>query len=416
MVGSAGRSRAEPIDLDELEANGNGNGNGDGNDASWSASDVDVDWLDTPSETPAELPAEPSGGRGPGRGEIVPRAQRRRRPGRALLILLLVLAVPVAAAGVGTAWFQHRLDGSAGGKPVTVTIAARTSTDAIAHMLDQKGVIDSTLAFRLYTCVFHHSKLHAGTFTLREHMGVRDAVTALERTVPVQRLVLEIRPGLWLSEIAAQVHDQLHLNPVKFIALVKSGAVRSRYQPADTTSTEGLLFPDTYYFTPHSTELDVVRTMVQRFDQVADSVGLTHAAAALHESPYDVIKVAALIQSEAKFSADGPPVASAIYNRLARNMPLQIDAMVLFANNTHSTANFAHLRTIDSPYNSYLHAGLGPTPIEAATLANLQAAVHPPNTTYIYWVNGDCAGHLAFASTQQQQNTNVEHYDASVCR
>jgi UPF0755 protein len=389
---SRGGSR-EPIDLDELQAN----------------------FRDAPAE-PAPEPREPSSGRGPGRGEIVPRAQRRRRPGRALLILLLVLAVPVALAGVGTAWFQHRLNGSPGGKAVSVTIAAHTSTDAIGSLLEHKGVIDSTVAFRLYTRVFHHSKLHAGTYTLHQHMGVRDAVTALERTVPVQRLVLEIRPGLWLDEIAVQVHDQLHLDPLKFISLVKSGAVRSAYQPAGTTSTEGLLYPDTYYFTPHSTELDVVRTMVQRFDEVANSIGLSHAAAALHVSPYDAIKVAALIQSEAKYSADGPPVASAIYNRLARNMPLQIDAMVLFANNTHSTKDFAHLRTVDSPYNSYLHAGLGPTPIEAATMDNLEAAAHPPHTTYIYWVNGDCAGHLAFATTQEQQNANVAAYDALVCQ
>ena len=131
-------------------------------------------------------------------------------------------------------------------------------------MLEQKGVIDSTLAFRLYTRVFHHSKLHAGTYTLREHMGVRDAVTVLEHTTcRCSGSCSAIRPGLWLSEIAAQVHDQLHLDPLKFVALVKTGAVRSRYQPPGTASTEGLLYPDTYYFTPQSTDLDVVRTMVQ---------------------------------------------------------------------------------------------------------------------------------------------------------
>ncbi|HEY1740820.1 MAG TPA: endolytic transglycosylase MltG, partial [Acidimicrobiia bacterium] len=160
---------------------------------------IDLDELHTSlRDAPAEPAPEPPGGRGAGRGQIVPRAHRRRRPGRALLILLLVLAVPVAVAGVGTAWFQHRLNGSPGGKSVTITIAAHSSTNAIGNLLEHKGVIDSTVAFRLYTRVFHHSKLHAGTFTLHEHMGVRDAVTALEHTVAVQRLVLEIRPGLWL--------------------------------------------------------------------------------------------------------------------------------------------------------------------------------------------------------------------------
>jgi len=292
-----------------------------------------------------------------------------------------------------------------------VVIPPSTGTNAIANLLESKHVIDSTLAFRLYTRVFHHSKLHAGTYTLREHMGVRDAVKALEHVLPVTRLVLRVPPGLWLSEIAVRVHDQLHLNPLKFATLVKTGAVRSRYEPAGQTSTEGLLYPDTYYFTPKSTELDVVRTMVHRFDQVAGSIGLSHAAAAIHQSPYDAVKVAALIQGEAKFDAERSIVASAIYNRLARNMLLYIDAEVLYANNTHSTKDFARLRAIDSPYNSYRFPGLGPTPIATVSLESLRAAVNPAHTNHIYWVNGDCAGHLAFADTQQQQDLNVAHYE-----
>jgi len=264
--------------------------------------------------------------------------------------------------------------------------------------------------------VFHHSKLRAGTYTLHEHMGVRAAVRELEHVVPVTRLVLSVPPGLWLNEIAVRVHDQLHLNPIKFATLVRTGAVRSRYQPADQTSTEGLLYPDTYYFTPKSTELDVVRTMVHRFDEVAGSIGLARAAAAIHQSPYDAIKVAALIQGEAKFDAERSIVASAIYNRLARNMLLDIDAEVLYANNTHSTKNFATLREIDSPYNSYRYPGLGPTPIATVSLESLRAAVTPAATAHLYWVNADCAGHLAFADTQQQQNVNVTHYQQLVCR
>ena len=388
--GSRGsRVSREPIDLNDLN---------DLNDLH------DVDAFD------ADEPA-----RDPERGVIVPRAHRRPRRGRALTVLAVVILIPVLAGGAAVLWFQHRLDGSSGGQEITVAIPANTSTNAIANVLEKQGVIDSTLAFRLYTRVFHHSKLHSGTFRLREHMGVRAAVAALERTTTPTRLVLSIRPGLWLSEIAVQVHDQLHLNPLTFVRLVKTGAVRSKYQPAGTTSTEGLLYPDTYFFTPRSTELDVVTAMVNRFDEIAGSVGLAHAAAAHGVSPYDAVKIAALVQSEAKYAADGPLVASAIYNRLARGMPLDIDAMILYFNGTHSTKDFARLRQIDSPYNSYLHAGLGPTPISAATQANLLAAVQAPHTSYLYWVNGDCDGHLAFATTQQEQNANVSHYEQLTC-
>src|SRR3954451_20978588 len=164
-------------------------------------------------------------------------------------------------------------------------------------------------------------------------MGVRAAVRSLEKSTAPTRVVLRVPPGLWLSEVAVRVHDQMHLDPIKFVALVKTGAdgtITSRYQPAGSASLEGLLYPDTYYFTPKSTAADVVHTMVTRFDEIAGQAGIAAAASATGHSPYDVVKVAALIQGEAKYDADRAVVASAIYNRLARNMRLDIDAQVLF--------------------------------------------------------------------------------------
>ncbi len=346
------------------------------------------------------------------RGIVVTRARRHRRRGRALIVLLLVLALPALAAAGGVAWFTHRLDGGTGGRAVVVTIREHASTNAIADLLESKGVIDSTLAFRLYTRVFHHSKLRSGDYTLRAHMGVRAAVRALETAPkPLDRLVLRVVPGLWLNEVADQVHTQLHLSAARFKYIVLAGAVRSKYQPADMVSTEGLLFPDTYFFTPRSTEIDVVRTMVRRFDEIASSVGLASASRAIGRSPYDVVKVAALIQGEVKFENERPLVASVIYNRLARNMLLNIDAQVLYANNTHSTKNFTQLRSIDSPYNSYKYPGLGPTPIATVTKASLLAALRPAQTTYLYYVVADAAGHQAFASTQAEHDRNVAKAD-----
>ena len=228
-----------------------------------------------------------------------PSHRRRYRRSRALLRLVALLMVPVLLTGVAFVWFNQQVShGSPGGAPVIVTIKAGSSNSEIGDALAKAKVIDNALIFKLYAKWKHHSNLKAGEYTLQEHMGIKAAIVQLEAGAHVERLVLRIKPGLWLHEVADQVAAQLKLNPAKFISLVTTGAVRSLYQPASVVSTEGLLFPDTYFFTKKSTELDVLRTMVARFDEVAKRLDIGPAAARIGQTPYRVAIVASLIQSE----------------------------------------------------------------------------------------------------------------------
>ncbi len=344
-------------------------------------------------------PADPGHGEGGG----------RHGRSRALLVLALLLAVPVLLLAAGAWWFQRQLDPPGSPGPVVaVTIESGWGVSQIAGELDRYGVIDSRLAFQVYARFGGHDEFQAGDYELRRDLGVRAAVRVLEAGPTVEELELSVTPGRWLEEVATDVETQLGLDADRFVDVVRSGEIRSKYQPADVVSTEGLLYPDTYRFAEDVTEPEVVRTMVDRFDEIAGDLDLAEAAATTARTPYEVAIVASLIQSEAKLDEDRPLIASVVYNRLSDGSPLQIDATVLYAIGERKSSNTAEDRAIDSPYNTYKITGLPPTPIATIAEVSLGAALHPAITEFRFYVLSDPSGKHAFAVTYEEHLENVE--------
>ena len=178
---------------------------------------------------------------------------------------------------------------------------------------------------------------------------------------------------------------------------------------------EGYLFPATYDIQPQTSPLAVLRSMVLRFDQEAASVSLPSAAARAQLTESDVITVASLIQAEGKRPQDLPKIARVIYNRLNQSppMPLQLDTTVLYA--LHSSASDVTIpqTQVNSPYNTYLHAGLPPGPIDSPGDAAIQAALHPAAGNWTYFLTVDPKTGLtlftnSFTQFQQFQAQLVE--------
>src|SRR5439155_12337626 len=117
------------------------------------------------------------------------------------------------------------------------------------------------------------------------------------------------------------------------------------------------------------------------------------------KNDYEVVVVASMIEREAKFEEDRGKIATVMYNRLAKGMPLQIDATVEYALGTYKTRlTFDDLK-VQSPYNTYLHKGLPPTPIASPGLASIEAALSPAKGSWLYYVVCDSQGHHAFTSS-----------------
>lgn len=344
-----------------------------------------------------------------GRGRRARRERYRSRRRRVVVGLLAFVAVPLALVGSATVWLARQLDPPGDpGPEVEVTIQRGWGVSAIADELARHDIIDSTFVFESYSQLTGAGPFQAGTYELRRDLGVRGAVEALEAGPVIDYVDLRVPPGLWLTEIARRVEEQMPgLSAERFLELALSGEVRSKYQPEGVGSLEGLLWPDTYRFTEDDDELVVLRTMVEEFDSRVDALGLG-SASVKGLTPYQLVVAASLVQSEAKTDGDRALIASVVYNRLAESMPLQIDATVLYAIGERKPSNTETDRATESPYNTYRVAGLPPTPISSVTQGSLEAVMAPAETPFLYYVLADADGNHAFAATYEEHLRNVE--------
>ena len=175
-----------------------------------------------------------------------------------------------------------------------------------------------------------------------------------------------------------------------------------------TANMEGYLFPDTYLMPLGASPATVEAIMSAQFRKELPADAARKARARGLTVP-QVVTLASLIEREAKADDERPLMAGVYYNRLRLGMPLEVDATIEYALPTHQTViTYSDLR-IDSPYNSYLHQGLPPTPIANPGRPSLVAALNPRPSEFLYYVYKG-HGHHAFAKTLAEQNANVAKY------
>jgi UPF0755 protein len=340
-------------------------------------------------------------------------------------VMVVVIAMILVAGWVGW-WYLERVkpEGEVT-EAVPFTVLAGDTVDSLGARLEQQGFVEDASVFTWY--VDHHGGLEIvpGYYQLRhnDHMG---NVLGRLRTSPDQTFGKVTFPeGFTIQQMADRLaEEQPRLDPATFIAAANSSSVTSAYRPAGVTSLEGLLFPDTYQVSNADNEAQVVERMVTLMERVASQEDLDTKGAILGRTPYEILIVASMIEKEAKLDEDRPKIARVIYNRLYLGMPLQIDATLYYGQDRATP--FPQLREIDTPYNSYMHQGLPPTPIANPGRASIQAALNPApnpspgdpvcqvlpdptqNCIYLYYVIANEQGGHAFAVTPEQHQANVD--------
>ncbi|MCL4448916.1 MAG: endolytic transglycosylase MltG [Actinobacteria bacterium] len=217
---------------------------------------------------------------------------------------------------------------------------------------------------------------------------------------------LLIPPGFTLKDIALRVGEIPGHKATSFLLLANSGKIRSVWQPPGVTSLEGLLSPNTYFVTRFVSDRTIIDMMLTQFTLEARQTGLNNSAKLVGLNPYQTLIVASIIQQEGKLAGDLPKIARVIYNRLSAGMALQMDSTVRYALGYNPTVLTVADTKVNSLYNTYLHKGLPPTPISAAGPAAIQAALHPANGNWMYFVVVSPNGAEAFSATYAQQLQN----------
>lgn len=305
------------------------------------------------------------------------------------LLLILILAL---AAGAG-AWFYYELH-----HPLRHTqrdyleIARGSSPDQIINHLTDAGVIGRAWPLRLYLRVTGAgARLKAGQYRFASPISPLQVLRKLEEGQ--QRLSrFTVVEGWTRWNIAAEMAEIPELKLADASAALSlmndTSAIKDLDPEAD--NLEGYLYPDTYNFPPQTDAREMIKQMVQRFRQVWKEK-LREAAPQPPRTMREIVTIASLIETEAKLAEERPLVASVIYNRLQRQIPLGIDSTVIYASKLAGKwKNDGKVYQSDldrvSPYNTRQVRGLPPGPVASPGARSLEAALTPATTDYLYYV------------------------------
>lgn len=328
---------------------------------------------------------------------------RRRRRGR--LLGYLLVAVFALLLGMGAGYVRGYFASGDPGEEVTVVIASGDSLSTVAGKLEAAGVVEHAGAFVLRTQADGYStKLKPGTYLLRRNQKYEDLVATLVEGQAPPSVKVTIPEGSTLAQSADLVAAKLVSAPAKdYVRVAREKPVSftfKGYTPG--TTLEGFLFPATYEVDPAMKARPFVERQLAAFSENVARVDMKRARKA-NLTPYDVVIIASMIEREAQVAAEREVVAAVIWNRLRDDMLLQIDATIQYAlGETKPVLTFDDLK-IDSPYNTYTHSGLPPTPIANPGLAAMQAAADPAAVDYLYYVaRADGTGRHYFSRSYEE--------------
>lgn len=298
----------------------------------------------------------------------------------AVIIGLIAYCLPAISEYFGT--------DSEKGEAVTVEIPAGATVDTIADILQESGLIESKTAFKLRVKLSGKgTALNYGTYTLNDGMSVKDLISYLSDGGNQNTVSLVVPEGFSAENIAERT-ENLGLCSKKDFLKALDGAYGyefEKYIPEGEYKykLQGFLFPDTYSFAPGTGADEVVRVMLGNFDsKYREKFG------GYDGDIFQRIVKASLIEKEARLASERPAIAGVIENRLAIDMPLQLDAAIVYAvsEGTYDMTgvSYSHLE-VDSPYNIYVNRGLPPGPICNPGISSINAAASPQSHKYLYY-------------------------------
>ena len=278
------------------------------------------------------------------------------------------------------------------------------STRRIAKELRAAGVIRNADAFILWHYFHRQRSLKAGEYRFDKTASARDIHERLARgDVYVHTVV--IPEGFTMFDIAQAIQDAGLGSREDFLKVATSQTALVSDIAPGAQSLDGYLFPNTYEFTRTESMNDMVAAMVKQFRLVAQQIGLS-------SDVEKTVTMASIIEKETAAPEERPLVASVYNNRLARNIALQADPSIIYAElleGSYSGALHHDDLQVRSPYNTYLHTGLPPGPIGNPGKTSIEAAMHPATSDYYYFVS-DGNGHHRFAGSLEEHNRNVAAY------
>lgn len=323
-----------------------------------------------------------------------------KRNGRRVALLGLGCALALGA------WLYLGTRPTTPGRTVFVRFARARSLLSALEDLQSRGVVKNAAAAEVAAILTgHRRRVTEGTYRVEPGMALSTVLRALRS--PMKQMV-RIPETNWARRTANVLEQHDVCTAEDYMALFRDPkAFQSEVSfPIEGDTLEGYLFPDTYDLPPLLGAKDVVDRQLKAFEKkVWEPL-----------RPKDLRRtliIASMVELEVAHDSERPIVAGVIENRLARKMPLQIDATVLYARQKWGPLAIRELHTVKSPFNTYMHEGLPPGPICSPALKSIEAAMHPAKHDYLYYVAMP-DGHHLFSTTVEQHEHNVRLRKAAI--
>lgn len=291
--------------------------------------------------------------------------------------------------------------------PREFTIAPGTNLKKLASQLEQAEVLHGAIRFHLIGRVMGYaSRIQAGTYTITQPLTPLELYGKIVRGEVTQAAVLLVE-GWNFREVRQELARQVQLEH-KLVDMTAADLLQALN--AEEKHPEGLFFPNTYFYSPHSPDTEVLRRAYQLQKQKLNEAWQTRSPDLPYKTPYEALIMASIIEKETGAPEERPLIAAVFINRLRLGMRLQTDPTVIYGLGEKFDGN---LRKVDlqrdTPYNTYTRAGLPPTPIAMPGEAAIRAALNPASSKALYFVASGNGRHQ-FSNTLEEHNRAVNLY------
>ena len=319
-----------------------------------------------------------------------------------LLKSLLALSVVLVACIGYAVFFPHSIPS----RQYPLIIERQQTVRNIANQLKREGLINDAYLFIGLSRLMHEDKkMIAGMYILKGPMSLFDLVWRLSNGKP-DEISITFLDGWTFRQIRNYVNDLpnvKHLTPE-----MTDGQIRALLK-IKVPSLEGGLYPSTYFIAPNQSDLEIFQNAYKLMQDKLAKAWQTRNVNGVYDNPYQMLIMASLIQKETNNKVDMYQISTVFNNRLRSGMRLQDDPAVFYglANKERITREDFQ---IDTPYNTYLHAGLPPTPICNPSLAALTAAASPGADHKLLFFIAIGSGKSKFSYTFQEHRQAVAKY------
>lgn len=346
----------------------------------------------------------------------------RKKPRVFLWSFLIALGIVLSIGAGALFYLWNGLRPPAAGEPIEVVITPGMRAQKIAELLEEKGLIRNAFLFSGWMKLKDEgSRFQAGAYRLTPGMTREEIVAKFDAgdIVAAATVRFTIPEGFTVQQIAQRLADAGTADKTKFLDAAKTsslwtGSIWTSALPTNGSlrnPLEGYLFPDTYEFKRGATEAEIINRMLAELDRKLDQlpedwqIMLEERGLTVHQ----LLTIASLIEREVVIDEERPIVSSVIQNRLGKKMPLQIDATIQYLLDKQKERLLQEDLKVDSPYNTYLNAGLPPGPIATPSYKSIEAALYPDKTDYLYYVTKKDGTHThLFAVTYKQHQKNIQ--------